>query len=321
VGGVFGITAAVMQIRGHWRRLPIDTIQITGTVIRQNKHPDEQSPIANASIVATGGLLEVEGKSDESGLFQLSVRLGFRQHEPISLRIEHPEYKPVEISPVTDNHIYVVRMEPTVPAPEPAGEEKALPIKDLRIRYTLTSETTMNVGSMAKRFEVVNTGNVPCDGHRPCSPDGQWKASIGSLKLDAGSGNQYQNVRVTCIAGPCPFTRVIPGDFSRPSRVVSVSVLNWSDTAVFLVEAELTRIAVTNSTRRLYPTIIGRTMTFALPAAAEGPTVEGVLNGEDLVFPLGPKLLLSWATCGVEIARDQNRIYRCELKSGYAFPQ
>jgi hypothetical protein len=103
--------------------------------------------------------------------------------------------------------------------------------------------------------------------------------------------------------------------------MVKISVLNWSDTAVFLVEADVTRTAVTETIRRSYPTIIGETMSFALPGAAEGPTIEAALNGEEIVFPLGPKLILSWATCSVEVPPDQNRTYRCELKPGYQFPQ
>jgi hypothetical protein len=322
VAGVFGITAAVLQIRNQWRQSPIDTIQITGTVLRDNKHADEQSPIANASILATGGFFDVEGKSDAAGLFQLNVRLGFRRRDPIRLKFEHADYKPVEIGPVTSDRIYVVRMEPIVPAPspEPSGEERALPVRDIRIRYTLRSETKLNIGSVAKRFQVANTGDLPCAGNRVCSPDGKWKGSSGGLSLDAGNGNQFQNVRVTCIAGPCPFTRVAPVDPVQPSRVIHVTALDWSDTTVFLVEAELTRTAVSNSTRRLYPTVIGSTMTFALPAGSEGATVEAALNGEEIVFPLGPRMILSWATCGVEVAHDQSRIYRCELKSGYAFP-
>jgi hypothetical protein len=321
VAAAFGIAAAVVQIRNHWRQSPIDTIQITGAVLRQNKNADEQSPIANALILATGGFFDVEGKSDAAGFFQLNVRLGFRHRDPIRLRFEHADYKPVEIAPATGDRVYVVRMEPIVAAPEPDGEERALPVRDVRIRYTLRSETKVNIGSVAKRFQVVNTGDIPCAGTRFCSPDGKWKASTGNLTLDAGSGNQFQNVRVTCIAGPCPFTKALPVDPIQPSRTIHVTALNWSDTAVFLVEAELTRTAVSNATRRLYPTIIGRTMTFALPAGSEGATVEAVLNSEEIVFPLGPQMILSWATCGVEVAHDRNRTYRCELKSGYTFPQ
>jgi hypothetical protein len=323
---VAGVSAAAIEIRAKWlRRSPIETVYITGAVLRQNKDPRKQAPIANAEITATGGLFDVAGKSDASGFFQIALRPGLRRREAITLRFEHAEYKPIEMVSGLDGRLYVVRMEPVVP--EPPGEQQAtgagnpLPIKNVRVRYTVKNQTTMNVGSLAKQFRVVNTGNVPCAGHRPCSPDGKWKATTGSFPLDAGEENQFRSMRVSCIAGPCPFTKIEPGDLSRPARAIVISVLNWSDTAAFLVEAEVTRTAVTDAVRTSYPTIIGQTMTFALPATAEGPTVEADLNGEEIVFPLGPKLILSWATCSVEIAPGQNRTYRCELKTGYQFPQ
>jgi hypothetical protein len=330
--GAVAVSAALIAMiwnRVNWiRKEPIETIQITGAVLRQNEDPKKQSPIANAEITATGGLLQVDAKSDSSGLFQFSVRQALRPEETVTLKFEHAEYKPLEITRVRADQLYVVRMEPVVPEPQdehkPVNAEKPLPsvpIKDVRVRYTVKNQNTMNVGSLAKQFEVVNKGNVPCAGKRPCSPDGKWKAASGSLSLDAEGANQFRNVRVTCIAGPCPFTTIKPGDLSRPSRVINISVLNWSDTASFLVEAEVTRTAETDTIRRSYPTIIGQTMTFALPATAEGPTVEANVNGEEVVFPLGPKLLLSWATCSVEIVPGQNKTYRCELKTGYTFPQ
>src|SRR5206468_1897335 len=110
-------------------------------------------------------------------------------------------------------------------------------------------------------------------------------------------------------------------DLSRPARTLKISVLNWSDPASFLVEAEVTRTMVTDMIRHSYPFLTGQTMSFALPAGAEGPSVEAELNGESIVFPLGPRLILSWAACSVEIAADRNQIYRCELKPGYGFPQ
>ena len=320
------VSAVVIAVRANWLRRSLPgTIQITGAVLRQNKDPKKQSPIANVKITATGGLFEVDSTSDSSGFFQFSLRPSLRPREPVNLKFEHAEYKPLEITTSPQNLLYVFRMEPVIPEPpgerQAAGTGKTLLIKNVRVRYTLKDQTTINLGSLAKQFEVVNTGNVPCAGHRPCSPDGKWKAAIGSLSLDAEADNLFRNVRVTCIAGPCPFTTIRPGDLSRPSRLINISVLNWSDPATFLVEAEVTRIAVTDTIRRSYPAIIGQTMTFALPTAAEGLTVEADLNGEEIVFPLGPKLILSWATCSVEIAPGQNKIYRCELKTGYQFPE
>ena len=252
------------------------------------------------------------------------MRPGLRSTDQITLTFEHAEYKPTEITWTPEDRLYIVRMEPVAPEPgerPSAGTGNPLPLRDVRVRYIMKNQTTMTVGSLAKQFDVVNKGNVPCVGHRPCSPDGKWKAAAGSLSLDAEDGNQFRNVRITCIAGPCPFTANQSGDLTNPSRMLSVSVLNWSDTATFLVEAEVTRTAVTDTVRRSYPTIIGQTMTFALPAAAEGTTVEANLNGEEIVFPLGPRLILSWATCSVETAPGQNKTYRCELKSGYQFPE
>ena len=75
----------------------------------------------------------------------------------------------------------------------------------------------------------------------PCSPDGKWKASMGSITMDAGEGQQFDNARVSCIAGPCPFTRIETGAIPRPGRKITVTIRNWSDTVTFLVEAEVTR--------------------------------------------------------------------------------
>ncbi len=350
--------AAVGVLINMWLlHSPIQPLSLAGAVLRQDTDPKKQSPIANTKITAAGGLSSGSAKSDSSGHFHLTLRPGVPPGQPVTLKFEHGQYKPLEITEIPKDQLYIVRMEPIVREPltkpnHPETPVKQVQIKDVRVRYSVKSQTTINVGSIAKEFEVANAGNVPCKGHRPCSPDGKWKAATGSLSLDAQEGNEFRNVRVSCIAGPCPFTRIEPDDLSSrdiaqnglasggqvrrvphssgaaasglrasPARRIKISVLNWSDTAVFLVEAEVTRTMVTDTIRRLYPFLTGQTMSFALPAAAEGPSVEADLNGEEIVFPLGPKLILSWATCSVEIAPDRNKIYRCELKPGYQFQQ
>jgi hypothetical protein len=90
---------------------------------------------------------------------------------------------------------------------------------------------------------------------------------------------------------------------------------------VFLVEGEITRTVITESTRRFFPAIISRTLTFALPPGAEGLALEATLNGDTIVFPLGPKAMLSWATCNVEVTHNRTSTYRCELRPGYVFPE
>jgi hypothetical protein len=56
-----------------------------------------------------------------------------------------------------------------------------------------------------------------------------------------------------------------------------------------------------------------------LPATAQGPSIEAELNGNRIVFPLGPSPVLSWAICNVRVERNQAKDYRCELKAGYQF--
>jgi hypothetical protein len=137
--------------------------------------------------------------------------------------------------------------------------------------------------------------------------------------VDAGDQQQFENARVSCIAGPCPFTRIESGATLHPGRKITVSILNWSDTATFLVEAEVTRSMPSDAIRQAYPAIYGRAMSFTLPATAEGPSVEADLGGVDLVFPLGPDILLSWADCSLQVGADQTKLYSCELKPGYEF--
>jgi hypothetical protein len=265
-------------------------------------------------------------KSDASGLFKLTVHPGLLPGDPITLKFEHAEYRPAEIAGAVKDVLYVVRMEPLIrePVTHPDHTDtaaKPAQIKDVRVRYSLKSQTTINVGSLVRQFEVVNSGSVPCRGRRPCSPDGKWKAATGTLALDAQKGNEFRNVRVSCIAGPCPFTRLEPSELPVAAPKLEITALDWSDTASFLVEAEVTRTMERDMVLQSYPFMTGQTMTFALPSGSEGPSVVADLNGEPMVYPLGPNLLLSWATCSVEVGRDRNRIYRCELKPGYQFQQ
>jgi hypothetical protein len=201
--------------------------------------------------------------------------------------------------------------------PPPAVHE--ITVKDVRIRYAEKTSNSVNVGSTAKTFAVPNTGNVPCANHPPCSPDGKWKAAIGGVTIDAGAGQQFDNARVSCIAGPCPFTRIENGAAPRPGRTIAVMVRNWSDPVTFLVEAEVTRGMPSDAIRQAYPAIYGRSMSFTLPATAAGPSIEADLGGGEIVFPLGPALRLSWAECSLQVAADQTKLYTCELKPGFQF--
>src|SRR5262249_59194154 len=132
---------------------------------------------------------------------------------------------------------------------------------------------------------VFNSANVPCNGRRPCSPDGKWKAAVGSVTLKASEGNVFSNARVSCIAGPCPFTSIRSDGFSSGGPTISVTVLNWSDTTTFLFEAEVFHAMISDSLRFSYPVIFGQTVDFTVPADAEGVSIEPDLNRHHILFP------------------------------------
>ena len=55
--------------------------------------------------------------------------------------------------------------------------------------------------------------------------------------------------------------------------------------------------------------------------SSEGPSIEAEVNGENIVFPLGPKPVLSWADCNVSVDKNQAKFYRCDLKNEYRFQE
>lgn len=307
-----GVAAGLVEtVRVHRARL---TLQ--GAVIKQDADVNKQSPIANVQVSVQGAFVPVATKTNFSGLFWVKLPPGARRGEPVVLRFRHPDYQPLDLPETIGKRLYIVSMTP-VPAPQAAPAGPLAPISNLRVRYTTEINTEVNVGSGVTTFEVKNEGNVPCNGHAPCSPDGAWKAGLGSASLDAGDRNVFRDARVSCIAGPCPFTKIVKDRYSRIGRHISVSVLDWSDTATFLMQGEVYRLEINNSVRELYPVIFGDSINFSLPPPAEGPSFEAEVNSVETVFPLGPSPTLPWAVCNVQAAKNGSKSYRCELKPGY----
>jgi hypothetical protein len=294
-------------------------LSVVGSVIKLDADTRKQSPIADVEISAPPELAAPDAKSDFSGYFKIDLPSGIDPGEPVMLRFRHPDYRPVDLEVELNGQLNVVRMIPIHGEVESSLRDTDIQVGNVQVRYTTGITITENIGAGAKTFQVVNTGGVPCYQHLPCSPDGKWKAAIDSASLDAGDGNVFQNARVTCIAGPCPFTRVDLDDFSRTARVIKVSVRNWSDTATFLLQAEVFHTQVRDIVRKSFPIIFGRSLNFTLPAEAEGVTMEAELNGTQIIFPLAPDPALSWAECKVQIEEKQGKDYRCELKSGFRF--
>ena len=315
-------TILVPHVR-HWRPR---SVTIQGAVIRRDSDTRKELPIANATVTASGGTISVSTKSDSSGYFKLVIRTGVWPREVVNLGFRHPDFQPVDLKLQAGIRsaaakLYVVAMEP---AQQPASTNPARPqsvISNIRVRYTENVKTEENIGSALKIFQAVNKGNEPCDGRLPCSPDGRWKAASGLVTLDAGAGNEFRNARASCIAGPCPFTRIDSSNFRQGGRTVTVSALDWSETATFLLEAEVFHTSISSSVRYLYPVVFEHTLNFTLPPTEEGVSIEAEVDGQPMVFPLGPDLYLSWATCTERASQGEEKatIFWCELKPGYSF--
>jgi hypothetical protein len=311
---LLGVVVSVLWVRNVKRR----TISLVGAIITRDQDPRKQLPVAGVLVTAADGFTETRSLSDSSGLFVFSLRRRLLRHRPqIALRFRHPDYQPLEVTVPVSDRISVVAMVPlTRPRPLPSNVPSHT-IGNVAVRYSIKTKTEVNVGSAVKSFEAENTGNVPCDGHPPCSPDGKWKAARGSVSLDAGAGNEFRNARASCIAGPCPFTVIETPASAMNGRTINISALAWSDTATFLVEAEVVHPMVSDLVRNLYPVIFGNALNFTLPPAAEGVSLQADWNAQTTIFPIGPALILDWAECNARTNPDRTRVFRCELKPGY----
>jgi hypothetical protein len=295
------------------------TVTLTGVVLIADPDPRKQLPIPNVEITAMDGASVITQKSDSAGFFRLKLPMGAWLNETISIKFQHPDYRPLDVTQGLHDQICVVRLAAVPQKNADVQNPVEVTVTDARVRYAVKATTPINVGSIAKTFDVTNVGGLPCDRRSPCSPDGKWNATIGGITLDAGDGHEFQNVRVSCIAGPCPFTKIESDEFSRGGRIIKVSVRDWSDTVTFLVEADVIRSMMSDQIRQAYPAIFGRAMSFTLPPTGQGPSIEAEMNGTEIVYPLGPDLTLSWAVCNLQAGVDRAKLYSCELKPGYRF--
>jgi len=309
----FGILGTVLTIV-LWRRW--QHVVLRGAVVQADRDPNKQLPLSDVQITAIAGLGSGTAKSNPSGFFRLTLPKGLRRRQPVVLQFRHKDYRPLDLDDFIGDKLYIARMVPIRQDTNVESHSGAV-VSNARIRYSVKATTEANIGTAVKTFQVVNVGNTPCDNQPTCA--GKWKAAIDSVTLDAGEGNQFRNARVSCIAGPCPFTKIEREDLLDDDRHFNVSVRNWSDTTTFLVEAEVVHPMTSDMVRESYPVIFGRTLNFSLPADAEGPSIEAEIDKEAIVFPLGPDLLLRWADCHVGVDKDQSKTYRCELKPGYQF--
>ena len=309
---VLGFGASILFV--HYRRHPLT---ITGAVTVQSSDFRKELPISNVEIRVADGLALGPAKSNSSGFFSLTLLKRVRRGERITLLFRHPGYQPLDLHDFAADKLYIAHMQPIPSKPRSESGKPSMKVGNIVIRYSFKTLRSVDVGSAVRTFGIVNTANIPCNRDPVCSPDGKWKASIGTIELNAGPGNEFHNARLSCIAGPCPFTQVLSDNFAKGGPTLTAKVLNWSDTTTFLVEAEVNHFLVAQTEHQSYPVIFDRTLDFTLPADAEGLSLQAEMGGQNIIFPLGPDLLLSWATCEGEISQNQTKLYRCEAKPGY----
>jgi len=301
-------------------------MRIEGAVIRSDADPRKQLPISGAMVTATSGNTRVSTQSDATGYFKVNFPAVVWPGQTVKVHVQRDGYQPLDLFlqariRMSSRELLVAALHPVAPEPAQPSRHADQVVSNIRVRYTFNSESDVNIGSEVNTFLAVNTPNVPCRHKAPCSPDGTWKASTGSISLDAGPGNEFRNIRVSCIAGPCPFTRINDSGFINGGRQITASAISWSSTATFLLEAEVYQVSNTSKVREAYPVIFGQVLNFTVPPTNEGVSIEAEINGTPMVFPLGPELYLSWATCNARTNRqsEQATVYRCELKPGYRF--
>ena len=314
---IVGIVVGIVSWLRH--RTPL---VLKGAVTVSSGDSRKEVPIADVevSVSGSGDIALGTAKSDSSGYFAIKLPLRVRRGHSITLKFRHSDYMPMDQPDYVSDRLYVVHLAPRPRPPVTARTGPETPVANIKVRYSVKNFTVISVGSAVKTFQVENVGNIPCKGQGPCSPDGMWKARIASATLDAGPGNEFRNGRVSCIAGPCPFTRIEQDGFSHGGQVITVSARNWSDTTTFLMEAEVFHPMASQTVHQSYPVIFGPTLNFTLPADAEGICITADLNRETIIFPIGPSLSLGWASCNARTNSDHTKVYRCELKSGFRFP-
>ncbi len=141
------------------RRRPIS---LKGAIIRQDADTKKERPISEVEVTAAGELSTGITRSDSAGFFSVNLKKGIRRGQSISLTFRHPDYRPAEIEAPARDELLVVRMIPLRDEVQGKDARPPVVVSNVRARYSVNSTTTVNIGSAAKIFQVVNTANLPC---------------------------------------------------------------------------------------------------------------------------------------------------------------
>ena len=119
-----GILALILTIVILHRRQPVT---LRGAVLRQDKDPNKQLPIADVQITAVNALGSGTSKSDSSGFFSLTLPKGLRRRQEVVLQFRRKDYQPLQWDDFISDRIYVARMVPVIP--EKSGESDPVPAR------------------------------------------------------------------------------------------------------------------------------------------------------------------------------------------------
>src|ERR1700751_882613 len=99
----------------YWQRQK--PISLRGAVLMDNSDPRKQQPIAGDTIIA-GHLASSEAKSNSTGFFSLKLRKPVRKGHPVVLSFRASQYKPLDVTDIVANKIYVVHLVPLSSTPK-----------------------------------------------------------------------------------------------------------------------------------------------------------------------------------------------------------
>lgn len=238
ITAVSGIVVAVVQ------RLPspdpqpapqpaAQTIVMHGMVMVDDANPARRIAIPGVRVESSNGLASQFATTGSDGMFTLQLVPGAKDGVEIDLSLTHTDYQERDSALVVgDNVPYTFYL---WPAAYPAAYRM-----DPRPRTFGFLAVAATPRVLSKTFQITNHGSVRCNGRQPCSPDGKWKANIGSASLEAGPGRVFTSGHADCIAGPCPWTSIESNGFSGTGRnSISVAVRNWSDTVTYKLWGEV----------------------------------------------------------------------------------
>jgi hypothetical protein len=212
---------------------------LSGSVLRDDFDPTKRSAIEKVSVTAQAddGTTSRPVLTDSNGLFTMPLSFSAKIGKSVTLNFSHPNFEELnKIVPVVEmaDSYYLW------PKNQAVADERPV-VRDRPVRFLLAAYAPP-ARELTKTFQVANRANVRCNGQQPCSPDGKWKATIGSATLDAGAGDVFTSGTATCIAGPCAFARIETDGFSKAgARTISVAVRCWSDTVTFRLSGTAAR--------------------------------------------------------------------------------